>query len=169
MADLKKLQERSSEIVARMESVRAIESLDADKIAERDLELESLIKESSDVSKKIAFEQTVLEAIKNSRSVVERCSPAPTAVAKTRISPMPLSRKLRAFENVDDAYAAGKWLQGYVFKNSSGSEEARSWCMASMGPRLLSRGECLVVDVDSNKRRWASMGPRLLSRGEERY
>ena len=73
MADLKKLQERSAEIVARMESVRAIESLDADKVAERDLELESLIKESSDVSKKIAFEQTVLEAIKNSRSVVERC------------------------------------------------------------------------------------------------
>ena len=70
MADLKKLQERSAEIVARMESVRAIESLDADKVAERDLELESLIKESSDVSKKIAFEQTVLEAIKNSRSVV---------------------------------------------------------------------------------------------------
>ena len=128
MADLKKLQERSAEIVARMESVRAIESLDADKVAERDLELESLIKESSDVSKKIAFEQTVLEAIKNSRSVVERCSPAPTAVAKTRISPMARNIKLRAFENVDDAYAAGKWLQGYVFKNSAGSEEARSWC-----------------------------------------
>lgn len=128
MADLKKLQERSAEIVARMESVRAIESLDADKVAERDLELESLIKESSDVSKKIAFEQTVLEAIKNSRSVVERCSPAPTAVAKTRISPMARNIKLRAFENVDDAYAAGKWLQGYVFKNSAGSEEARNWC-----------------------------------------
>ena len=156
MADLKKLQERSSEIVARMESVRAIESLDADKIAERDLELESLIKESSDVSKKIAFEQTVLEAIKNSRSVVERCSPAPTAVAKTRISPMPLSRKLRAFENVDDAYAAGKWLQGYVFKNSSGSEEARSWCMEhgvdsrAMGSTGANTGSPFVPDLLSS-------------------
>ena len=156
MADLKKLQERSAEIVARMESVRAIESLDADKVAERDLELESLIKESSDVSKKIAFEQTVLEAIKNSRSVVERCSPAPTAVAKTRISPMPLSRKLRAFENVDDAYAAGKWLQGYVFKNSSGSEEARSWCMEhgvdsrAMGSTGANTGSPFVPDLLSS-------------------
>lgn len=156
MADLKKLQERSAEIVARMESVRAIESLDADKVAERDLELESLIKESSDVSKKIAFEQTVLEAIKNSRSVVERCSPAPTAVAKTRISPMPLSRKLRAFENVDDAYAAGKWLQGYVFKNSSGSEEARSWCMEhgvdsrAMGSTGATTGGPFVPDLLSS-------------------
>ena len=156
MADLKKLQERSSEIVARMESVRAIESLDADKVAERDLELESLIKESSDVSKKIAFEQTVLEAIKNSRSVVERCSPAPTAVAKTRISPMPLSRKLRAFENVDDAYAAGKWLQGYIFKNSAGSEEARSWCMEhgvdsrAMGSTGANTGSPFVPDLLSS-------------------
>ena len=156
MADLKKLQERSAEIVARMESVRAIESLDADKVAERDLELESLIKESSDVSKKIAFEQTVLEAIKNSRSVVERCSPAPTAVAKTRISPMPLSRKLRAFENIDDAYATGKWLQGYVFKNSAGSEEARSWCMEhgvdsrAMGSTGANTGSPFVPDLLSS-------------------
>ena len=156
MADLKKLQERSAEIVARMESVRAIESLDADKVAERDLELESLIKESSDVSKKIAFEQTVLEAIKNSRSVVERCSPAPTAVAKTRISPMARNIKLRAFENVDDAYAAGKWLQGYVFKNSSGSEEARSWCMEhgvdsrAMGSTGANTGSPFVPDLLSS-------------------
>ena len=156
MADLKKLQERSAEIVARMESVRAIESLDADKVAERDLELESLIKESSDVSKKIAFEQTVLEAIKNSRSVVERCSPAPTAVAKTRISPMARNIKLRAFENVDDAYAAGKWLQGYVFKNSSGSEEARSWCMEhgvdsrAMGSTGATTGGPFVPDLLSS-------------------
>ena len=156
MADLKKLQERSAEIVARMESVRAIESLDADKVAERDLELESLIKESSDVSKKIAFEQTVLEAIKNSRSVVERCSPAPTAVAKTRISPMARNIKLRAFENVDDAYAAGKWLQGYVFKNSAGSEEARSWCMEhgvdsrAMGSTGANTGSPFVPDLLSS-------------------
>lgn len=156
MADLKKLQERSAEIVARMESVRAIESLDADKVAERDLELESLIKESSDVSKKIAFEQTVLEAIKNSRSVVERCSPAPTAVAKTRISPVSRNIKLRAFENVDDAYAAGKWLQGYIFKNSSGSEEARSWCMEhgvdsrAMGSTGATTGSPFVADILSS-------------------
>ncbi len=156
MADLKKLQERSAEIVARMESVRAIESLDLDSIAARDLELESLIKESSDVSKKIAFEQTVLEAIKNSRSVVERCSPAPTAVAKTRISPMARNIKLRAFENVDDAYAAGKWLQGYVFKNSSGSEEARSWCMEhgvdsrAMGSTGANTGSPFVPDLLSS-------------------
>lgn len=153
MADLKKLQDRSAEIVARMESVRAIESLDADKLAERDLELESLIKESSDVSKKISFEQTVLESIKNSRSVVERCTPAPaTAVAKTRITPMSRSIKLRAFENVDDAYAAGKWLQGYVFKRGD-SEEARSWCMEhgvdsrAMGSTGANTGGPFVPDV----------------------
>lgn len=155
MADLKKLQERSSEIVARMDSVRLIESQEPDKIAERDLELESLIKESSDISKKISFEQSVLEAIKTSRSVVERCTPAPTEIAKTRIAPVSRNMKLRAFENVDDAYAAGKWLQGYVFRGSN-SQEARNWCeehgvdSRAMGSTGATTGNPFVPDLLSS-------------------
>lgn len=155
MADLKKLQERSSEIVARMDSVRLMDSQEPDKIAERDLELESLIKESSDISKKISFEQTVLEAIKTSRSVVERCSPATTEVVKTRIAPMARNIKLRAFENVDDAYAAGRWLQAYVFKGHN-SEEARNWCnehgvdSRAMGSTGATTGGPFVPDVMSS-------------------
>ena len=154
MADLKKLQDRSSELVNRMESVRAIEGND-DKIAERDLELEALIKESSEVSKKIEFEKTVLDAIKNSRSVVERCSPAPTDMQKTRITPVARNMKLRAFESQDEAYAAGKWLQGYVFKGHN-SEEARGWCVEhgidsrAMGSTGATTGGPFVPDLLSN-------------------
>ena len=77
MDNLKKLQDEAVALANRIDAVRAIESTDADKIAERDLELETLNADAAKLSKKIDFEKSVAEASKNLRSVVDRCTPAP--------------------------------------------------------------------------------------------
>ena len=50
--DIKKLQDEAAELANRIDAVRLIDG-NEDKIAERDLELETLVKRSSDVSKKL--------------------------------------------------------------------------------------------------------------------
>ena len=77
MDNLKKLQDEAVALANRIDAVRAVESEDADKIAERDLELETLNADAAKLSKKIDFEKSVAEASKNLRSVVDRCAPAP--------------------------------------------------------------------------------------------
>ena len=126
MDNLKKLQDEAVTLANRIDAVRAIESEDADKIAERDLELESLNKRAGEVAKKIDFEKSVADSAKNLRSVVERCTPAPEVRAdepKTRIEAVPFAGKLRAFSSAEDAYKTGMW-----FKSKSGDAEARRWC-----------------------------------------
>jgi HK97 family phage major capsid protein len=125
MDNLKKLQDEAVTLANRIDAVRAIEG-DEDKVAERDLELETLNKRAGDLAKKIDFEKSVVESAKNLRSVVERCSPAPEVRAeerKTRIEAVPFSGRLRAFENARDAYEVGMWL-----KAKGGDAEAKRWC-----------------------------------------
>ena len=126
MDNLKKLQDEAVLLANRIDAVRAIEG-DDDKIAERDLELETLNKRAGDLSKKIDFEKTISDSAKNLRSVVERCTPAPEVTEerseKLRIEAVPFSGRLRAFENAKDAYSVGMW-----FKAKSGDAEARRWC-----------------------------------------
>jgi HK97 family phage major capsid protein len=106
--------------------VRAIEG-DADKIAERDLELETLTADASKLSKKIQFEKNVAESAKTLRSVVERCSPAAEVTEergeKARVEAVPFSGRLRAFGKAEDAYKAGMW-----FKAKGGDAHAKRWC-----------------------------------------
>jgi len=124
--NLKKLQDEAVTLANRIDAVRAIEG-DDDKIAERDLELETLNKRAGDLAKKIDFEKSVVESAKNLRSVVERCSPAPEATEerseKVRIEAVPFSGRLRAFENAKDAYSVGMW-----FKAKAGDADAKRWC-----------------------------------------
>jgi len=54
--NLKKLQDEAVTLANRIDAVRAIEG-DDDKIAERDLELETLNKRAGDLAKKIDFEK----------------------------------------------------------------------------------------------------------------
>ena len=126
MDNLKKLQDEAVALANRIDAVRAIEG-DGDKIAERDLELETLNTDAAKLSKKIEFERAVVESSKNLRSVVDRCTPAPEATEerseKVRIEAVPFSGRLRAFENAQDAYSVGMW-----FKAKSGDAEARRWC-----------------------------------------
>ena len=125
MDNLKKLQDEAVLLANRIDAVRAIEG-DDDKIAERDLELETLNKRAGDLSKKIDFEKTISDSAKNLRSVVERCTPAPEVTEERkadRIEAVPFSGRLRAFENAKDAYSVGMW-----FKAKSGDAEARRWC-----------------------------------------
>ena len=153
--DIKKLQDEAAELANRIDAVRLIDGND-DKIAERDLELETLVKRSGDVAKKLKFENDVLEASKGLRTVVERCTPAPEVVKPSvRIEAVPYTGRLRAFNNHADAYAAGKWLQGYILKGE-GSAEARSWCMENgvesraMGSTGATTGSPFVPDLLSN-------------------
>jgi HK97 family phage major capsid protein len=125
MDNLKKLQDEAVLLANRIDAVRAIEG-DDDKIAERDLELETLNKRAGDLSKKIDFEKTIADSAKNLRSVVERCSPAPEQAEERkadRIEAVPFSGRLRAFENAKDAYEVGMW-----FRAKAGDADAKRWC-----------------------------------------
>ena len=154
MDNLKKLQDDAVALANRIDAVRAIEG-DGDKIAERDLELETLNTDAAKLSKKIEFERSVVESAKNLRSVVERCSPAPEATEerseKVRVEAVPFSGRLRAFENAKDAYSVGMW-----FKSKSGDAEARRWCQdhgiesRAQGSTGASTGASFVPDILSN-------------------
>ena len=154
MDNLKKLQDEAVTLANRIDAVRAIEG-DDDKIAERDLELETLNKRAGDLSKKIDFEKTISDSAKNLRSVVERCTPAPEVTEerseKLRIEAVPFSGRLRAFENAKDAYSVGMW-----FKAKSGDAEARRWCQdhgieaRAQGSTGNTTGAAFVPDVLSS-------------------
>lgn len=126
MDNLKKLQDEAVTLANRIDAVRAIEG-DDDKIAERDLELETLNKRAGELAKKIDFEKSVADSAKSLRSVVERCAPAPEVVEEraeaVRVEAVPFSGRLRAFGKAEDAYKAGMW-----FKARSGDAEAKRWC-----------------------------------------
>ena len=154
MDNLKKLQDEAVTLANRIDAVRAIEG-DDDKIAERDLELETLNKRAGDLSKKIDFEKTISDSAKNLRSVVERCTPAPEVTEerseKVRIEAVPFSGRLRAFENAKDAYSVGMW-----FKAKSGDAEARRWCQdhgieaRAQGSTGSTTGAAFVPDILSS-------------------
>jgi len=154
--NLKKLQNEAIELANRIDAVRAIESTDADKIAERDLELETLNADAAKLSKKIDFEKSVAEASKNLRSVVDRCTPAPEVRAeepKVRIESVPFSGKLRAFKSEEDAYKAGMWIKGHL----RGDAEAKRWCQdygveaRAQGSTGSTTGSAFVPDILSNQ------------------
>ena len=151
MDNLKKLQDEAVNLANRIDAVRAIESTDPDKIAERDLELETLNSDAGKLAKKIDFEKSVADASKNLRSVVDRCTPAPEVRAdeqKPRISAVPYSGKLRAFQNAEDAYKTGMWL-----KSKSGDADAKRWCQdhgvesRAQGSTGSTTGAAFVPDV----------------------
>ena len=154
MDNLKKLQDEAVTLANRIDAVRAIEG-DEDKVAERDLELETLNKRAGDLAKKIDFEKSVVESAKNLRSVVERCSPAPEVKEerseKVRVEAVPFSGRLRAFENAKDAYQVGMW-----FKAKAGDAEARRWCQdhgveaRAQGSTGSTTGAAFVPDVLSS-------------------
>ena len=125
MDNLKKLQDEAVTLANRIDAVRAVESEDADKIAERDLELEQLNKRADGLAKKIDFEKSVADSAKNLRSVVERCAPAPEVTEERAVEVQAVSHsgKLRAFEKHEDAYKAGMWLRA-----KSGDTHAKRWC-----------------------------------------
>jgi HK97 family phage major capsid protein len=148
---LKKLQDEAITLANRIDAVRAIESTDADKIAERDLELEALNADAAKIAKKIDFEKSVAESSKNLRSVVERCTPAPEVRAdepKTRIEHVPYSGKLRAFNSAEDAYKTGMWIKGKM-----GDSDAKRWCAdhgvesRAQGSTGATTGSAFVPDV----------------------
>ncbi|MEI8285688.1 MAG: phage major capsid protein [Actinomycetes bacterium] len=153
MDSLKKLQDEAVTLANRIDAVRAIEG-DDDKIAERDLELETLNKRAGDLSKKIDFEKTVADSAKNLRSVVERCTPAPEVTEERkadRIEAVPFTGKLRAFHKAEDAYRVGMW-----FKAKGGDAEARRWCQdhgveaRAQGSTGSTTGSSFVPDILSN-------------------
>ena len=155
MDNLKKLQDEAATLANRIDAVRAIEG-DADKIAERDLELETLTADAAKLSKKIEFENSVVESAKNLRSVVDRCAPAPEVRAsepKTRIESIPYAGKLRAFKSEEEAYKAGMWIKGHL----RGDAEAKRWCQdygveaRAQGSAASTTGSAFVPDILSNQ------------------
>ncbi len=154
MDNLKKLQDEAVALANRIDAVRAVEG-DADKIAERDLELETLTADAAKLAKKIDFEKSVADSALKLRSVVDRCSPVAGATEersdKVRIEAVPFSGRLRAFENAKDAYKVGMW-----FKAKAGDADAKRWCQdhgveaRAMGSTSANSGSSVVPDVLSS-------------------
>jgi HK97 family phage major capsid protein len=152
--NLKKLQDEAVALANRIDAVRAVEG-DADKIAERDLELETLTADAAKLAKKIDFEKSVADSALKLRSVVDRCSPVAGATEerseKVRIEAVPFSGRLRAFENAKDAYQVGMW-----FKAKAGDAEAKRWCQdhgveaRAQGSTGSTTGSAFVPDVLSS-------------------
>lgn len=150
MDNLKKLQDEAVALANRIDAVRAIEG-DADTIAARDLELETLNADASKLAKKLDFEKNVAESAKSLRSVVDRCTPAPEVTEERkapRIAAVPYAGKLRAFKSEEDAYKTGMWL-----KAKSGDVDARRWCAdhgvesRAQGSTGATTGSAFVPDV----------------------
>lgn len=150
MDNLKKLQDEAALLANRIDAVRAVEG-DADAVAARDLELETLTADAAKLAKKIDFEKSVAESAKNLRAVVDRCAPAPEVRAdepKVRIEAVPFAGKLRAFSNAEDAYKTGMWL-----KAKGGDTDARRWCQdhgvesRAQGSTGSTTGSAFVPDV----------------------
>jgi HK97 family phage major capsid protein len=152
--NLKKLQDEAVALANRIDAVRAIEG-DADTIAARDLELETLTADAAKLAKKVEFEKTVTESAKSLRSVVDRCTPAPEVRAeqpKVRITPVNYAGKLKAFRSHEDAYKAGMWLKAALLKDG----EAKRWCedagveVRAQGSTSSTLGGAFVPDILSS-------------------
>lgn len=148
---IKKLTDEAAETSNRIEAVRAMECVDADAVAARDLELEGLMRRADDVTKKLSFEQAVAESQKNLRSVVDRCTPAPSAakVERARVEAVPFRGKLRAFKSQEEAHTVGQWIKASYCNDA----HARQWCddhgveVRTMSESSNSAGGALVPDV----------------------
>jgi HK97 family phage major capsid protein len=148
---IKKLTDEAAETSNRIEAVRAMECVDADAVAARDLELEGLMRRADDVTKKLSFEQAVAESQKNLRSVVDRCTPAPSAakVERARVEAVPFRGKLRAFKSQEEAHTVGQWIKASYCNDA----QARQWCddhgveVRTMSESSNSAGGALVPDV----------------------
>ena len=151
MDAIKKLTDEAAETSNRIEAVRAMECADADAVAARDLELEGLMRRADDVTKKLSFEQAVAESQKNLRSVVDRCTPAPSAakVERARVEAVPFRGKLRAFKTQEEAHTVGQWIKAAYCNDA----HARQWCddhgveVRTMSESSNAAGGALVPDV----------------------
>lgn len=148
---IKQLTDESAEVANRMDAVRAVECPDADAVAARDLELESLSRRADELTKKLAFEHAVADKAKSLRSVVDRCTPAvePVKAERVRIEAVPFRGKLRAFKDERDAFTVGQWIKAQY----AGDSAARQWChdhgveLRIMGESTNAAGGALVPDV----------------------
>jgi HK97 family phage major capsid protein len=150
--NLKRLQDEAVNLANRIDAVRAIESTDADKIAERDLELETLNADASKLAKKIDFERSVADSAKSLRSVVDRCTPAPEVTEERkapRIQAVPFHGKLKAFRSHEDAYKSGMQLKATLLRDA----EAKRWCedagieVRAQGSTGSTTGSAFVPDI----------------------
>jgi HK97 family phage major capsid protein len=103
------------------------------------------------VTKKLSFEQAVAESQKNLRSVVDRCTPAPSApkTERARIEAVPFRGKLRAFKTQEEAHTVGQWIKAAYCNDA----HARQWCddhgveVRTMSESSNAAGGALVPDV----------------------
>lgn len=155
MDRLASLRAEAADVAERIESVSALESDNAADVAAREMELKSLTERAQELTGRIEFESKVADSAKNLRAVADRCTPAPEVVKDepVRIEPVSYRGKLKAFPNDEqgrrDAYAFGKWLQGYVH----GDADAKRWCQdhgvesRAMGESTNAAGGVFVPEI----------------------
>ena len=159
MDRLAALRAEAADVAERIETLGALESDNKADVDARNMELEGLTGRAKELAGKIEFEQKVVESAKSLRAVADRCTPAPEVRedAPARIEPVSYRGRLKAFPNDEqgrrDAYAFGKWLQGYVH----GDADAKRWChdhgveSRAMGEGVNSAGGVFVPEIASGQ------------------
>ena len=158
MDRLSALRAEAAEVAERIETLGALDTDNAADVATREMELKGLAERAQKLTNDIAFEEKVVESAKSLRAVADRCTPAPEVrEAAPRIEPVSYRGKLKAFPNTDegrrDAYAFGKWLQGYCH----GDADAKRWCQdhgveaRALGEATNSAGGVFVPEIASGQ------------------
>lgn len=155
MDRLATLRTEAAAVAERIEALSVLDTTDnqADTDA-RNLELTGLVDKAKELKGKIDFEEKVAEAAVGLRSVADRCQPAPEVRAdRVRVEPIRYGRKLRAFSNVEDAYASGQWIAATFLGNA----DAKRWCLdhgiearGIMGENVNANGGFAVPEVFSD-------------------
>ena len=158
MDRLSALRAEAAEVAERIETLGALDTDNAADVATREMELKGLTERAQKLTNDIAFEEKVVESAKSLRAVADRCTPAPEVrEAAPRIEPVSYRGRLKAFPNTDegrrDAYAFGKWLQGYCH----GDADAKRWCQdhgveaRALGEATNSAGGVFVPEIASGQ------------------
>ena len=158
MDRLAALRAEAADVAERIENLGALDTDNAADVSAREMELKGLTEKAQKLTSDIAFEEKVAESAKSLRAVADRCTPAPEVrEAAPRIEPVSYRGRLKAFSNDEqgrrDAYAFGKWLQGYVH----GDADAKRWCQdhgveaRALGEATNSAGGVFVPEIASGQ------------------
>jgi HK97 family phage major capsid protein len=159
MDRLSALRSEAAEVAERIESLSVMDTDNASDTDARNLELSGLTEKAKSLTSAIEFESKVAESARSLKAVADRCQPAPEVRSEqpVRIEPVSYRGRLKAFPNDEqgrrDAFAFGKWLQGYVH----GDADAKRWChdhgveSRALGEAVNSAGGVFVPEIASGQ------------------
>lgn len=157
MQNIDQIKEESRQVADKIDALRSVESDDAAVVEQRDADLAELMGKAEELTARAEEATKVIEARQKLDAIVNRCTAleAPQTVDQRQVEKpeaVHYGRKLRHFENVEQAYRCGQFIAGYVMNN----EVARDWCerngvqSRAMAGGSATKGGAFVDDILSS-------------------